>query len=124
MNYKYLKPIDQEEIRAVENQGRAVSSTSSAVGGGALAAGLGLSFLGGDFIYPLLKFMIIVKIVGRLKFMNVQLGELLETFIDNIGGAFDTSGGDKDNENWLFDWKYRYKLSRYNIAVLAWLDLY
>ena len=88
-------------------------------------AGAGaLTFFGGDFIYPLLKFMVIIKIVGRLKFMNVKWGELLEAFIDNIGGVMDTSGGDKDNENWIYDWKYRGKLSKYNIAVLCWYDLW
>ena len=58
-----------------------------------------MTVLGGDFVYPLMKFMIIIKIVGRLKFMNLSLGELLENFIDNIGGAMETKGGDKDNEN-------------------------
>ena len=86
LEINYLKPIDKKEIKSAEKQGEVTSTvTTTATAGTAAGAGIMMA-VGGDAVYPVLKFMIIIKVINRLKFMNMNFGEILENFINKIGG--------------------------------------
>ena len=46
-----------------------------------------------DLFEPLMALFIILKMINRLKMINIYYGELLETFLSKIGNVFDMGEG-------------------------------
>ena len=71
----------------------------------------------------LVKFLIMFKILDRLKLLNVYFGPLLGGFLDAIGDILGfTSGSDKD-KGFRFDTKTRGKLDQYKLQNIAFYHI-
>jgi hypothetical protein len=68
-----------------------------------------------------IKFILIFKIIDRLKLLNINFGPMLGQFLDLVGNILNlTSGGNQEDPDDMFYYtKTRGKLSFYQIDHLA-----
>ena len=59
-----------------------------------------------------------------MKLLFIPFGLILEAFLGQLSNLFQISGKEKDIINDQFDYKYRYKLSIYNIPVLSYMSIW
>lgn len=81
--------VDPEIVASAKQSAKALSTAASTVGFAGLAATLvGISLqlpIMGYFI----KFILILKIINRFKFMNIDFGPILGVFLDGIFNMFE-----------------------------------
>lgn len=94
----YYEKIEKEEIEKIEERTKRTSQATEGLGYVATGFSLIALILSLDATGTLIKMAQIMKLVNKLRFINVEYGILLGTFLDNIGDIFNT-GKVKCNEN-------------------------
>ena len=67
----------------------------------------------------LIKFLIMFKILDRLKLLNVYYGPLLGGFLDAVGNVLNLTDGNGGDRGFRFDTKTRGKITQYKLDNLA-----
>lgn len=116
--------IDQETVSGM----RSTAKTLSTVGNVAAGFGLGASVMGIAFQLPImaffLKFILIMKILNRFKFLNIDFGPVLGTFLNGIFNLFELGDPTIEPESQIYDTKTRGKLSYYRYDVLVFYKVF
>jgi hypothetical protein len=61
-------------------------------------------------------------VISRLKLINIKFGDILESFLKQLSNVFQLSSNDK--LSFEYDYKYRHKLTLYNISVLSFMSIW
>jgi hypothetical protein len=116
--------IDQETVESM----RSTAKTLSTVANVAAGFGLGASIMGIAFQLPImaffLKFILIMKILNRFKFLNIDFGPVLGTFLNGIFNLFELGDPTIEPESQIYDTKTRGKLSYYRYDVLVFYKVF
>jgi hypothetical protein len=67
----------------------------------------------------LVKFLIMFKILDRLKLLNVYFGPLLGGFLDAIGNILSLTSASDPDRGYRYDTKTRGKITQYKLDNLA-----
>jgi hypothetical protein len=81
--------IDTETLEQMKERSKALStagSVAAGVGLGATVAGIALQL---PIMAFFIKFILIMKILNRFKFMNINFGPILGTFLNGIFNLFE-----------------------------------
>jgi len=115
--------IDDETKKTLETTARGISTTATVLG----SIGLGVGLLGLLCQLPimsfLIKFVLIMKILNRLKLLNINFGPILGTFLSAIFNIFEVGSMTIDEKSIEFDTKTRGKFSQYQYDPLAFYKI-
>jgi hypothetical protein len=120
INFRAEPPYSESLIKGMVTTG----STFGDVAGAAGTIGFSVAMIASFFNMPamgfLVKFLIMFKILDRLKLLNVYFGPLLGGFLDAIGNILNlTSGTGGRDRGFRFDTKTRGKITQYKLDNLA-----
>ena len=107
---QYYEQIDPQVMKTVKQEGATASTAMSTAAAGAGAAVGVVSLFGSNLIIPLMALFQILKLVNRLKLINISYGAVLEEFLSQIGNLFQISGFEKDPSEDIARYKSRGKL--------------
>jgi hypothetical protein len=125
VGYVYYSPSSLDDIKLINEFGIAVNVMNRVYGYLAFVSAIVLSFFAVDMFFPFLKFFIITKIFERLKFMNVNVGELLEAFlIEQQDFWYYSNSANSDSKNAKYFSKSRDKLDFYKVPLLSLMSLW
>lgn len=71
----------------------------------------------------LVQFLVLFKILDKLKLLNVYFGPLLGGFLDSIGNILNLTNGGNPERGFRFDTKTRGKITQYRLDNLAFYHI-
>jgi hypothetical protein len=75
-------------------------------------------------IEPVMALFMVLKVVSRLKLINIEYGEIQEIFLGSMGGAFQVSGKGVSKRDLLLTYKSRAKLDFHKIPILSMMSVW
>jgi hypothetical protein len=75
-------------------------------------------------VEPVMALFMILKVVSRLKLININYGEIQEVFLGSMGGAFQVSGKGVTRKDLFLTYKSRAKLDLHKIPILSMLSIW
>jgi hypothetical protein len=81
-------------------------------------------FSGLSVVEPIMALFMILKVISRLKLINIEYGEIQEAFLGSMGGAFQVSGKGINKKDLLLTYKSRAKLDFYKIPILSMMSIW
>lgn len=115
-------PIPASVLNTATTTSKVMTGSAEAIASGGAALGVAGIFLQIPIASLLLKFIMIFKILNRLRLININSGGVLGVFLANIYNVFEygQAGGGSGQE---LKSKSRDKLDRYNIYVTPFIDV-
>lgn len=110
-----------EQMKTTSKQMSQASSVAAGVGLGATVAGIALQL---PIMAFFIKFILIMKILNRFKFMNINFGPVLGTFLNGIFNLFELGDPTIEPQSYAFDTKTRGKLTYYRYDVLVFYKIF
>ena len=116
--------VDTETINDMKTRSKALSTAgnvAAGVGLGATVAGIALQL---PIMAFFIKFILIMKILNRFKFMNINFGPILGTFLNGIFNLFELGDPTIEPQSYVYDTKTRGKLTFYRYDVLVFYKIF
>lgn len=117
-----IKPIDEDLLKGISTTGEIMAATAEVLASGGAALGIAAIFLQLPIAGAIIRFVLVFKILNRLRLINVNTGGLLGSFLNTIYNLFEYGNDPKTSSLAIYGAKTRGKLSTYNILVTPFLD--
>jgi hypothetical protein len=75
-------------------------------------------------IEPVMALFMVLKVISRLKLINIEYGDIQEAFLGSLKGAFQVSGRGITKNDLFLTYKSRAKLDLYQIPILSMLSIW
>ena len=100
-----------------------MSTSAEAVASGGVALGFAAIFLQIPIAGALIRFLMIFKVLNRLRLINVNPGGILLAFLKNVYNLFEYGNAGMKDSSFKYRKGSRGKLSQYNIYITPFIDI-
>lgn len=115
-------PISEGTIEGARATSAAITTSAEVLGnGGSLLGVIGI-FLQIPILGIIVKFVLIFKILNRLRLININTGGILGIFLGNIYNLFEYGQAD-EGIGQSYKSKTRDKLDKYNVTITPLIDI-
>jgi len=116
-----VKPINENLLKGIVSSGKSIATTAEVLASGGAALGVAAVFLQLPIAGAIIRFVMVFKILNRLRLINVNTGGILGSFLNTIYNLFEY-GNQKSSSLSVYGAKTRGKLSTYQIHVTPFID--